>query len=71
MLFLFLSCVGLLSFLILQCLSVAIVISCHIVLGDVLLLILLIIMLSKMRADVESDHEYCRVHFPCVYLVDL
>lgn len=56
MLFCFMSCVGLLGFLILQCLSVAIVISCHIVLGDVLLLILLITTtLPKMMADVESD----------------
>lgn len=55
-LFCFMSCVSLLGFLILQCLSVAIVISCHIVLGDVLLLILLITTtLPKMMADVESD----------------
>lgn len=56
MLFCFMSCVGLLGFLILQCLSVAIVISCHIVLGDVLLMILLITTtLPKMMADVKSD----------------
>lgn len=55
MLFCFMSCVSLLGFLILQCLSVAIVISCHIFLGDVLLLILLITTtLPKMMADVES-----------------
>lgn len=48
--------VDFLGFLILQCLFVAIVISCHIVLGDVLLLILLITaMLPQMMADVESD----------------
>lgn len=55
-LFCFMPFVGLLGFLILQCLSVAMVISCHIVLGDVLLLILLITtMLPKTMADVESD----------------
>lgn len=50
------SCVGLPGFLILQCLPVAIAISCHIVRGDVLLLILLITTtLPKMMADVECD----------------
>lgn len=56
MLFCFMSCVVLLGFLILQHLSVAIVISCHVVLADVLLLILLITTtLPKMMANVGSD----------------
>lgn len=56
MLFCFMSCVGLLCFLVLQCLSVAMVISCHIVLGDLMLLTLLITAtLPKMMTDVESD----------------
>lgn len=55
-LFCFMSCVGLLCFLVLQCPCFAIVISCHIVLGDLLLLTLLITAtLPKMMTDVESD----------------
>lgn len=50
------SCVSLLCFLVLQCLSVAVVISCLIILGDLLLVILLITAtLPKMMTDVESD----------------
>lgn len=70
-------CICLLCCLTLQCLCMAIVISCHIVLLDVLVLIwliptiLLMIMTVLMTDDNTDDVDWCAVASDCVWLIDV